>query len=51
MLEEYRDEVDVPDVQTLTAALLDRLLHRARIVQLAGESYRPKGSANSSRRN
>jgi len=29
-----------PDDQTLTAALLDRLLHHAHIVQIAGESYR-----------
>ena len=28
--------------QTLTAALLDRLLHHAHIVQIAGESYRRK---------
>lgn len=28
------------DDQTLTAALLDRLLHHAHIVQIAGESYR-----------
>lgn len=28
--------------QTLTAALLDRLLHHAHIVQIAGESYRLK---------
>jgi len=27
---------------TLTAALLDRLLHHARIVPIAGESYRLK---------
>jgi hypothetical protein len=27
---------------TLTAALLDRLLHHARIVPMAGESYRLK---------
>jgi DNA replication protein DnaC len=30
------------DDQTLTAAMLDRLLHRAHIVQIAGESYRLK---------
>ncbi|WKB50815.1 IS21-like element helper ATPase IstB [Eleftheria terrae] len=30
------------DDQTLTAALLDRLLHHAHIVQIAGESYRLK---------
>lgn len=29
--------------QTLTAALLDRLLHHSHIVQIAGESYRLKG--------
>ena len=28
--------------QTLTAALLDRLLHHAHIVQISGESYRLK---------
>lgn len=28
------------DDQTLTAALLDRLLHHAHIVQISGESYR-----------
>ena len=31
------------DDQTLTAALLDRLLHHAHIAQIAGESYRLKG--------
>jgi DNA replication protein DnaC len=31
------------DDQTLTAALLDRLLHHAHIVQIAGNSYRLKG--------
>jgi DNA replication protein DnaC len=30
------------DDQTLTAAMLDRLLHHAHIVQISGESYRPK---------
>ena len=30
------------DDQTLTAALLDRLLHHAHIVQITGESYRLK---------
>jgi hypothetical protein len=30
------------DDQTLTAALLDRLLHLAHIMQIAGESYRLK---------
>ncbi len=30
------------DDQTLTAALLDRLLHHAHIVQIAGNSYRLK---------
>jgi DNA replication protein DnaC len=30
------------DDQTLTAAMLDRLLHYAHIVQIAGESYRLK---------
>jgi len=30
------------DDKTLTAALLDRLLHHAHIVQIAGESYRLK---------
>ena len=30
------------DDQTLTAAMLYRLLHRAHIVQIAGESYRLK---------
>ena len=30
------------DDATLTAALLDRLLHHARIVPIAGESYRLK---------
>lgn len=30
------------DDATLTAALLDRLLHHARIVQITGESYRLK---------
>ena len=28
--------------QTLTAAMLDRLLHHAHIVQISGESYRLK---------
>ncbi len=31
------------DDQTLTAALLDRLLHHAHIVQISGSSYRLKG--------
>lgn len=31
------------DDQTLTAALLDRLLHHAHIAQIAGDSYRLKG--------
>jgi len=30
------------DDQTLTAAMLDRLLHHAHIVQVTGESYRLK---------
>ena len=30
------------DDQTLTAAMLDRLLHHAHIVQITGESYRLK---------
>lgn len=30
------------DDRTLTAAMLDRLLHHAHIVQIAGESYRLK---------
>ena len=30
------------DDQTLTATMLDRLLHHARIVQISGESYRLK---------
>jgi DNA replication protein DnaC len=30
------------DDQTLTAALLDRLLHHAHIVQISGNSYRLK---------
>ncbi|WP_373413286.1 ATP-binding protein [Pseudomonas syringae group genomosp. 3] len=30
------------DDQTLTAAMLDRLLHHAHIVQMTGESYRLK---------
>ena len=30
------------DDQTLTAAMLDRLLHHAHIVQIAGESFRLK---------
>lgn len=30
------------DDQTLTAAMLDRLLHNAHIVQISGESYRLK---------
>ena len=30
------------DDQTLTAAMLDRLLHHAHIVQISGESYRMK---------
>ncbi len=30
------------DDQTLTAALVDRLLHHAHIVQISGESYRLK---------
>ncbi|WP_038291201.1 ATP-binding protein, partial [Zooshikella ganghwensis] len=29
--------------QTLTAALLDRLLHHAHIVQISGHSYRLRG--------
>ncbi|HRO57871.1 MAG TPA: ATP-binding protein, partial [Burkholderiaceae bacterium] len=32
----------IADVQTLTAAILDRLLHHAHIVQITGESYRLK---------
>jgi DNA replication protein DnaC len=35
------------DDQTLTAALLDRLLHHAHIVQIAGNSYRLKGKKSS----
>ena len=35
------------DDQTLTAALLDRLLHHAHIVQIAGESYRLKDKRKS----
>lgn len=31
------------DDQTLTAALLDRLLHHTHIVQISGHSYRLKG--------
>jgi DNA replication protein DnaC len=31
------------DDKTLTAALLDRLLHHAHIVQISGESYRLRG--------
>jgi DNA replication protein DnaC len=31
------------DDQTLTATLLDRLLHHAHIVQISGNSYRLKG--------
>ena len=43
------------DDQTLTAAMLDRLLHHAHIVQISGESYRLKdkrkaGTAMSSRK-
>jgi DNA replication protein DnaC len=34
------------DDQTLTAALLDRLLHHAHIVQINGESYRLKDKRN-----
>jgi len=34
------------DDQTLTAALLDRLLHHAHIVQITGDSYRLKGKKN-----
>ena len=30
------------DDQTLTAAMLDRLLHHAHIVQISGDSYRLK---------
>lgn len=30
------------DATTLTAALLDRLLHHAHIVQITGDSYRLK---------
>ncbi len=30
------------DDQTMTAAMLDRLLHHAHIVQITGESYRLK---------
>jgi DNA replication protein DnaC len=30
------------DDQTLTAAMLDRLLHHAHIVQISGDSYRMK---------
>ena len=30
------------DDQTMTAAMLDRLLHHAHIVQISGESYRLK---------
>jgi len=33
------------DDQTLTAAMLDRLLHHAQIVQISGDSYRPQGQA------
>lgn len=33
----------ISDDQTLTAALLDRLLHHVHIVQIIGQSYRLKG--------
>lgn len=36
------------DDQTLTAAMLDRLLHHAHIVQIAGESYRLKDKLKAS---
>jgi hypothetical protein len=44
------------DDQTHTAALLDRLLHHAHIVQISGESYRLKdkrkaGAMNGSSKN
>ena len=35
------------DDQTLTAAMLDRLLHHAHIVQITGESYRLKDKRRS----
>ena len=35
------------DDQTLTAAMLDRLLHHAHIVQISGESYRLKDKRKS----
>lgn len=39
---EFGDDVTLADDATLTAALLDRLLHHAHIVQISGESYRMK---------
>jgi len=38
------------DDKTLTAALLDRLLHHAHIVQIGGESYRLKDKRKAARR-
>jgi DNA replication protein DnaC len=35
------------DDKTLTASLLDRMLHHAHIVQIAGESYRLKDKRKS----
>jgi DNA replication protein DnaC len=38
------------DDATLTAALLDRLLHHAHVVQITGESYRLKDKRRSGKR-
>ncbi|EFV3692260.1 AAA family ATPase, partial [Salmonella enterica] len=35
------------DDETLTAAMLDRLLHHAHIVQISGQSYRLKDKLKS----
>jgi len=35
------------DDETLTAAMLDRLLHHAHIAQISGQSYRLKDKLNS----
>jgi phage terminase Nu1 subunit (DNA packaging protein) len=43
LLEQHVDKLTaLADDQTLTAALLDRLLHHAHIVQISGDSYRLK---------
>ncbi|MDR1227713.1 MAG: ATP-binding protein [Azoarcus sp.] len=44
-----RNTVTFAEDQTLVAAMLDRLLHHAHIVQITGESYRLKDKRRAGR--